>query len=239
MANRKEVHFFDTEKHFQTPEINYAAYHSRFCPKDGHKILGEATPSYMYWHAVPGRIWQYNPDIKIIFVLRNPIERAYSHWNMSRHLNLEHLSFWDAIHQERKRCRKARPYQHRGYSYIDRGFYSQQLRRFWTYFPKDQTLILKYEDLRENPREALERVYSFLGLSSAPGVAAKMVRSSPYICAMSRKEREYLQNIFQYEIRNLERLLGWDCSGWLEKTTMSCHLRYLLCRLLRRPSLFI
>ena len=66
----------------------------------------------MYWHNAPRRIWQYNPDIKLIVILRNPIERAYSHWNMERSRNAEKLSFFDAIQSERDRCQEALSYQH-------------------------------------------------------------------------------------------------------------------------------
>jgi hypothetical protein len=109
-------------------------------------------------------MWEYNPDLKLIVILRNPITRAYSHWNMQRSRNVEPLPFWEAIQKERDRCREALPYQHRLYSYVDRGFYSEQLRRLWTYFPKEQVLVLRTEDLRNSPLEFLEEVCGFLGI---------------------------------------------------------------------------
>jgi len=90
----------------------------------------------MYWQNAPKRIWQYNPEMKIIIILRNPIERAFSHWNMERSRNAEHLSFWDAINTEKLRCQETLPLQNRVYSYIDRGFYIKQLENIWRYFPK-------------------------------------------------------------------------------------------------------
>ncbi|MGB7755383.1 MAG: hypothetical protein WBL23_04905, partial [Salinisphaera sp.] len=97
-------------------------------------VFGEATPIYMYWHDAPRRMWEYNPNMKLIVVLRNPIDRAFSHWNMEKSRNAESLSFWDAIQNEEPRCKEALPYQHRTYSYVDRGFYLEQLRRLWRYF---------------------------------------------------------------------------------------------------------
>lgn len=161
MADKKEVHFFDTEKYFQKEKVDYSVYHSFFSPKSSHTLLGETTPIYMYWYDSPRRIWQYNPSMKIIVILRNPIRRAYSHWNMERDRKADTVSFWEAIQHESNRCREALPYQHRVYSYVDRGFYSEQLRRVWTYFPKNQTLILKSEDLKANPRETLEKGLPF------------------------------------------------------------------------------
>lgn len=215
MAREKEVHFFDNEQHFKTGAIDYAAYHSFFCPQVSHKIIGEVTPIYMYWYHAPRRIWQYNPDIKLIFVLRNPIERAYSHWNMERARGADSLSFWDAIHHEKARCRDALPYQHRVYSYLDRGFYSEQLRRFWTYFPREQTLVLKSEELRQHPVKTLERIYRFLGVSARLTISAKTVHATPYARPMSRQEREHLLHIFEHEVRELGQMLGWNCDDWL------------------------
>ena len=84
MADKKEVHFFDNKKFFNKNKPDYSKYHSFFNPQSSHKLLGETTPIYMYWHDSPRRIWQYSPNMKIIVILRNPIDRAYSHWNMER-----------------------------------------------------------------------------------------------------------------------------------------------------------
>lgn len=216
MANSKEVHFFDNEKLFsQQKIINYSKYHNSFKPKASHKVLGEATPIYMYWHDAPRRIWEYNPYMKLIVILRNPIDRAYSHWNMERFRNAENLSFWDAIQNEGSRCRQALPYQHRVYSYVDRGFYLEQLRRLWRYFSKDNVLVLKHEDLKASPGECLRDVCEFLEVDYFKSVTQKDVHSLPYSWRVSGKEKKYLQLVFEYEIMNLQRIFGWDCSCWL------------------------
>jgi len=113
MANRKEVHFFDNERIFIQRDIDYSAYQTFFSPSPSQHLLGEATPIYMYWYDAPRRIWQYNPAMKIIVVLRNPIERAFSHWNMERDRNADSLPFFEAIQSESERCRVALPSQHR------------------------------------------------------------------------------------------------------------------------------
>jgi len=216
MADNKEVHFFDNEKYFQNSTVDYSIYHSAFSPKPWHKVIGEATPIYMYWYDAPRRMYEYNSSLKLIVILRNPIERAYSHWNMEQSRNAETLSFWDAIQNESERCREALPYQHRVYSYIDRGFYLQQLRRLWTFFPKEQVLILRNEELRNDPRNTLQKVFQFIGVDLMQDIKSKDVHSRPYISQISNKEKEYLKFIYEYEIRGLELVLGWDCSSWLE-----------------------
>lgn len=225
MAEDKEVHFFDNDDYFtnsgsnnnNTDTINYNLYHSAFAPKVDDQICGEATPIYMYWHETPKRIWKYNPDMKLIIILRNPIERACSHWNMECARGADNISFWDALASEQDRCRQTLPSQHRVYSYVDRGFYSEQLRRLWTFFPKEQMLILKNEDLRFEPQKTLRQVCDFLGVSTEPFIilTSKEVHVTPYKTAMSKKEKDYLRSVFEFEIKNLERMLGWDCAGWL------------------------
>src|SRR3954451_25210734 len=90
--SRKELHFFDREENFaRTPK--YRKYHANFRPGAGHRVTGEATPIYMYWDAAPARIWSYNAAMKLILVLRNPVERAFSAWNMETKPGAENVSF--------------------------------------------------------------------------------------------------------------------------------------------------
>lgn len=215
MANKKEVHFFDNESYFRSNKPDYSKYHEFFQPNTSQKLFGETTPSYMYWYSAPRRVWEYNPNMKFIIILRNPITRAYSHWNMQRDLKREHLSFLDAIRNERKRCREELPLQNRPFSYIDRGFYTEQIRRIWHYFPKSQTLFLKSEDLRSNPRLIINKVCDFLNVSRFNKVESIISHSRPYTSALDEKQKIYLKSVFEFEIRELESILGWNCSDWL------------------------
>lgn len=217
MATPKETHFFDDERYFENKEIDYKRYHTFF--NDCHninKLFGEATPIYTYWYDAPKRIWNYNPSIKIIVVLRNPIERAFSHWNMERDRNFDLLDFHTAIRNEANRCREALPLQHRVFSYIDRGFYTEQLRRIWHYFPKDQTLILKHEDLKDDLDRTLLQVSNFLKISKFKKTEFKNIHSRAYKSSLDTADHLYLRNIFIHDINELESLLGWDCSDWLQ-----------------------
>ena len=214
-AGKKEVHFFDNEDHFVNGNPDYSRYHRRFDPEKSHKVLGEATPSYMYWNDAPRRIWEYNPRMKFILLLRDPSERAYSHWNMERIKGTDKLPFWDAIRNEKERCREALPLQHRVYSYISRGLYTEQLHRLWAYFPKDRVLCLKSEDLKEGLDAALSRICEFLQVGQCKRVTSKNVHSLPYETGMTERERDYLRRIFEPEIAKLEQELNWNCSDWL------------------------
>ena len=216
MANKKEVHFFDNEKLFQTNSIDYTKYHSFFKPSKSHKVLGEATPIYMYWKNSPKRIFQYNPKMKLIILLRDPVERAFSHWSMEVRKQNETLSFMDAVKSENERCSSYPQGQHRRYSYVSRGLYLQQLKRIWKFFPREQVLVLKSSELREKTRATLDRITDFLDISRYESVANLNAHSQKYIASISDSEREHLNAIFKSEISQLEHELNWNCEEWLK-----------------------
>ena len=214
-SEQKEVHFFDTQRLFMVEPVDYGPYHARFHPCPPQRLLGEATPAYMYWPPAVERMARYNPAMKLIMVLRNPVARAFSHWNMVRQAWVEPLSFREALRAEPER-RRRRPTQAKRYAYVERGFYAQQLKRVWRYFPVEQTLIFKSEELLGDPNEVLGRIAAFLDIDPFPSVTPKTLHAREYDTTMSDQEKGYLVEVYRDEIRELERLLGWDCSAWLE-----------------------
>src|SRR5438094_6067974 len=213
---KKELHYFDREKNFEK-RPNYKQYHAYFRPKPRHRVMGEATPSYMYWTATPYRIWRYNPEMKWILVLRNPVERAFSGWNMETKRGTEHLSFKEAVEQEAVRCRKALPLQHRVFSYVDRGFYAHQVRRLFNIFGEDNLLVLLNEELRNDHKKTLRRVFEFLGVDSSFVPPEASVFEQEYSNKIDNQVRSRLIDTFQFDIKELERMLGRDLSGWYRK----------------------
>jgi hypothetical protein len=195
-------------------------YHSFFDESDNNRLKGEATPAYMYCREAPRRIWQYNPNIKIIVILRNPIERAFSHWNMEVQRGAENLSFSEAIDNESARCRLALPNQHYIYSYLDRGFYTSQIRELWRFFKFEQVLLLKHDDLKKNHRKTINKVFDFLEVScldvtSSEPLEEKVLHRAKYNNKLDEALKIKLVNFYRFEILQLELLLGWDCSEWL------------------------
>ena len=153
--------------------------------------------------------------MRLIVMLRNPIERAYSHLAMEHRRGNDPLPFASALEQEEARCRGALPLQHRVFSYVDRGFYSAQLRRLWRFFGRDQVLVLRQEELRLDPQACLERIWQHLSIPPGPDVTPLERRNGDYDSAMPSVCREYLRQVFWQEIGQLEQLMGWDCSEWL------------------------
>lgn len=224
----KELHFFDDES-FSWPKQGsgagprrwwpsghdpYSRYHQKFANASPGSIWGEATPIYMFWSPSIARIWQYNPAIKLVLVLRNPITRAFSHWNMERWRGAEHLGFFEALQREHESSRAAMPNQHRVISYLARGYYSAQLRRIWQYLPLQQTLVIKHEELLDNPTASLSKVHAHLGVHQKTLDGIARIHAIPYKTMMSAESMHWLREHFEAEIRQIEQLLHWDCSDW-------------------------
>ena len=125
------------------------------------------------------------------------------------------LPFDLALRQEEARCREALPLQHRVFSYVDRGYYSYQLRRLWRFFGREQVLVLRQDDLRHSPEGCLERIWEHLSIPSGPPITPLERHNGEYTYPMPLACRQQLRKIFWQEICQLEQLLGWDCSDWL------------------------
>ena len=214
-AAQEELHFFDTDRHFAAEPVDYAPYHAKFEPRPPQRLLGEVTPDYMYWPTAAERLARYNPAMRIIMVLRSPATRAFSQWNMARQKGREPLSFRDGLRAEPERRRDLPPAEAKRFAYVERGFYAQQLQRLWRHVPVAQTLIFKSEELLARPNEVLGQIAKFLDIAPFPPLPARIVHAREYATEMSDEEQRYLIGVFEAEIRQLERLLGWDCSAWL------------------------
>lgn len=216
LPRRKELHFFDTDANFAVEPVDYGPYHANFDPHPPQRLLGEVTPAYVYWPTAAERMARYNPAMKLILVLRNPITRAFSQWNMARQLHREPLPFLEALRVEPERRRNLPLERAKRFTYVERGFYAAQLQRLWQHFPVAQTVVFKSEELLGNPAELLGRVAELLDIATFPPIAEKSVHAREYDATMSADEKHYLIGVFEQEIRELERLLGWDCSAWLK-----------------------
>ena len=142
----EELHFFDVDENY-SQGIDW--YLSHFASYKGEKIIAQTSPLYIYDKEVPQRIKEFNPDAKFIFILRNPVDRAYSHYWNSVRFGYENLSFKEAIEQEPERINKNKDYR-RHYSYVDRGRYAEQLSRFFELFPRENILVLLFDDLKKS-----------------------------------------------------------------------------------------
>jgi len=213
LPDRQELHFFDDEETFSRP-VDYELLHRHFRPIPRSTIAGECTPSYLYWKPVMERIRNYNPQVKLIILLRNPIDRAFAHWNMQRFKDREPLDFLDALKEEPRRIAQPLAIESRRFAYVDRGFYSDQLDGVFKFFPREQVEIVKFENFRDRKQETLDEIFEFLGVKPLRRVRDKDRNIVPYERAMRPDERKYLSEAFSAEITKIEQMLGWDCSDW-------------------------
>lgn len=206
----KELHVFDDERRdWSRPD--YADYHARFADPAG-RPCGEATPIYTYWPNSLERIAAYNPAMKLIVVLRDPVQRAWSHWRMEYARGAESHPFAWCIREGRQRLFDAEPWGfHREFSYVERGFYGEQMERVYKLFPRAQVLVLTSDGLRGDPRAALGRVRDFLGLPPAPTPAAREVhvgRAMDYPSELTTADVEHLRGVYEADAARLACLTG-------------------------------
>jgi hypothetical protein len=210
VSRTKEIHFFDDETQDWSRPDN-AAYHAHFDDPAG-RPCGEATPIYAYWPNCLERIRVYNPAMRLILVLRDPVARAWSHWRMEYARGAETEPFAWCIRQGRRRLFQAEPWGfHREFSYVERGYYGEQVERLFGLFPREQVLILRSEDLRRDPAPALAATRRLLGLSAGSAPAARDVhvgREMDYGSELTPTDDAFLRDLYARDQARLEALTG-------------------------------
>lgn len=216
IAMGKEAHWFDDERNFRRGAGPDSTYEERyFAGAEDGTTLFDATPSYLWWPRAPERIRAYNPAMRWVVLLRDPVERAYSHWNMARSRGTEDLGFVGAVAAEAERMRTADPDRAQRISYFSRGLYAHQVRRLWNLFPRDQTLILRSERLDADPAGVVGEVLEFVGVEPLAEVEPQRRNVGSYAAPIDPEERRVVRAMYERDIRDLEGLLGWDLSDWL------------------------
>jgi hypothetical protein len=159
IAPEKEVHFFD---------LNFDRGLDWYCGRlDGSEsaaCVGEATPSYMYDKSSVERMVKTLPRVKLIAILRDPIDRAYSHFQLNKALGIEPMSFQQALRAEAERLGSHDHDQRFAYSYVDRGMYHAQLSRLSRRFPRESIHVALFEEMRADPEDVVEAACRFLGV---------------------------------------------------------------------------
>lgn len=173
MSSQKEPRFFALEGDpldYRGPNdpasrcdrATLAAYAELFEGVSSEAAIGEASTLYLYHERAPGRILHYVPDAKLIAVLRDPVDRAYSNFVYGRRDGFEPLEdFRDALASEDERVvQRWGPLWH----YKRKGFYARQLRRYYGLFDASQIRVFLYDDLRLDPMQVTKEMFAFLGV---------------------------------------------------------------------------
>jgi hypothetical protein len=183
-------------------------------------ITGEASPNYLFHPKAPQRVAERLPDVKLIVLLRNPIDRAYSHYQMNVRSGWEELTFEEAIEKEPQRLAGEMeriladdryPLEtYRRYSYISKGHYAEHLQRWLEYFPRQNLLVVRSEELFTAPDSVYQSTLAYLGLPAWSGAHFKVYSGAESYQAMCEETRQSLMAYYQPHNKNLYDLLGQD-----------------------------
>jgi hypothetical protein len=210
----KELRYFNLVSQVScTPE----EYLQQFQAFPANKKTGELSPDYIAYPHVPVLVKAMCPNAKIFTILRDPTDRAFSHyklkgneqWGIPDNLSFEEVFFGNYPN---------RPVPLRFCSIRQRGMYSMQLKWWYDLFPKEQIKLLFFDDMVNNPKGLLRELYTFLGVNPdflPPGYnLPRNVNPKGKDMKITPEERATVSNFYREEITRLEQLTGRDLSSW-------------------------
>lgn len=178
MSAVKEPHYFSSFD-FPFPENDIlqvtkdkATYESFFA-EAGDKLCGESSSYYLADPKAPAKIKAYNPDMKLIAIVREPVSRAYSHYLLYDRRGKQEFSFRDTIELQLK----DKPDVPDVYNLVELGRYEHQLANYYKHFPKEQILVVLFDDFTKRQVETIERILTFLEVDPTP--AELLAESKP------------------------------------------------------------
>jgi len=224
--SRQEVHYFDgglrpQVDQFARGEPWYRAHFPRTARlRPGDKTL-ECSPLYLFSPLAPERIRALLPSVRLIALLRDPTERAISHYFHERRLGMEPLGLLAALQAEDARvdpALQARDYRHPAFvhhTYKARGHYAVQLERYLRVFDRSQLLVVRSEDFFADPVRTLAEVFAFTGVRSDVVIPDLRPRNvAPNRVAVDPAARAFLVDHFEPHEQALYDLLGEGFAGW-------------------------
>jgi hypothetical protein len=189
-----------------------------FAGSDAYAAAGEKSTNYLESAAAAERIAHDVPDVKLVFILREPAERAYSNWAWSRMNRMESDDFATALarEEERERSVPAHLRYARPHAYFSRGLYAAMLRPYFDRFAREQILCLKLEDIIAAPEDLASRLHVFLDVAPRPDDARGLdvINPSEPADAMSDETRRRLRQRYAAPNQELVELLGPAFADW-------------------------
>ena len=236
-TKRKEHHFFNCNKNYAK---GFVFYQNLFLVTAADQLTFDASPGYLVDPKSPSRIYSYNPKIKMIVLLRNPVDRAYSAWQMYTQRYKSNRDWYyqgwipfcggEAAHYMRRNdesifsfhsfIEEEMKYLDQGFAIeapvLDHGFYGIQLERYFDIFNRDQILIIHSDMLRLHTREVLKNVQDFIGVKHHEFESEDLapVFMGNYVEQMEARTRSLLKSYYQLHDERLFRLLNIQEIWW-------------------------
>ena len=208
--------------------------------------IGEASPNYFHYIPAAENIYDFNPKMRLIVILRNPVDRLYSDWKHNIRMGWEPIKRFDNIFQttEIRMARNSLPY----YDYLIKGNYASHLTRFYNFFSEEQIKVVLYDDFQKDSNLVCKEIIKFLGARSDfsfetkkiylqsgftprnirlhkvskrigrlnQWFANKVIKFNSIPEEISAKNRLLVQDYYYSEVIALERMIGRSLKSWLE-----------------------
>jgi len=228
-ASSKEIHFFDKfyDLGLSWYQEQFKKNHPNFSSDKLNEFLtGEATPAYLSHPDVPKRVTKILPNIKFVVLLRNPINRAYSHYKLTFRVGIEKLSFSESIKKQskiinldiKKIFSDGKFYESnlKAHLYLIKGIYVYHLENWFKFFKKSQFLIIKSEDFFKNPKKFTNDVFTYLGLPEY-SINSSTIFNEEMNIPMDKSTQKWLEEFYKPFNKQLfhllERDFGWNNSN--------------------------
>ncbi len=221
MSPLKETDFFSREDIAEqnlyyplSPVDSIVKYLELYRKAAGEKVLGESSPSYLYYPEVPRRIFRFNPEGKIVIIIRNPVHRAWSHYLMDKRLGFISWDLDEVIAGGEKDRENRLFYQ----QYIRLGMYYEQVDRYLKIFPSDSVMIILFDRFIDDTESVLSEICEFLGVNARYAFSSREARNA-YIQA----ENRMIGRTYQLRwIRNTAKFLfPRDVQKWIRSRLFS------------------
>lgn len=223
---KKEAHFFDVNERYLKGLDYY--FETFFKTYSNEKFIGNINPNLQIENRSLDRIIEcFGVDVKIIFLLRNPVKRAYSHYLMSKKRGFEDLSFLEALKRESKRIHN--PKKHKDYEsqeighfeknhfgYIQRGLYSEKIEYLYSKFSKENIKIVLFENLVSKKEDTISDILDFLNIEdntslnldikSNPAQKARFVLLSKFL-NNSSQFKDFFKSLIPFFLREKTRIV--------------------------------
>ena len=221
MSIPKELHFFDNDG-LDWKHPNYSLYEAKKRTGSHDRLRGEASPKYICWPNAFQRIKEYNHQMKIILIFRDPVKRAWSHYNVLFNEGKRNESFASLIQENQSELNNASlAGPNSSCNLVKRGFYGIQLQQLLSVFPRNQILLLLLENMEKDPDGVLRKISEFLEISYPPPVVAKLHRNygdkkridKPKLI-MNETDAKYLRSLYKEDLKLFAKLSRLNISHW-------------------------